>query len=609
MCKSKGNPNIRAIKLWHSLCPAYFPLMIAIAFFENLSPYFNIYMSAAIINEIVGTRDTRKLILLVLITTVGNLIVTVIGGILNREFGHKTTIFDQKESALFSYKTLTLDYDDLENPAVRQLRRKIIESAKIDCHGKQSLLSELNSLIYNVINIILAVCLFVEMFVLIVSATFNLIAIILIGLLIILIALNVWITFFVTKKISRFSNNASQTMIDENRIDDALDCYNMGKDVRLYRQDKLIMKIKNFAFDLHKKAFKELFSKKFKVEIILWVLSYFLQALTYLFVCIYAIQGVFGVGNIVKYVGVIQRLINAIINMFSICGEIKYNTPFIEDYLAFLDIPRKMQNGTKSIKDKSGSNDITNYEIEFCNVSFKYPASDVYALRNVSIKLKHGGRLAIVGMNGSGKTTFIKLLCRLYDPTEGKILLNGIDIKKYNYDEYMSIFSVVFQDFKLFSFSLGQNVAASINYEEAKVEACLQKAGFGDRFVQMPKGTKTYLYKDFDENGVEISGGEAQKIAFARALYKNAPFIILDEPTAALDPIAEYDIYSRFNDIVGEKTAIYISHRLSSCRFCDDIIVFHQGEVIQRGSHETLIANEDGKYYELWNAQAQYYSS
>ena len=242
-------------------------------------------------------------------------------------------------------------------------------------------------------------------------------------------------------------------------------------------------------------------------------------------------------------------------------------------------------------------------------MSFKYPASEEYALRLVSVKFHVGERLAVVGLNGSGKTTFIKLLCRLYDPTEGEILLNGIDIKKYDYDEYMSIFSVVFQDFKLFSFSLGQNVAASVKYDRERVKACLEKAGFGARLQEMPEGLDTCLYKDFEERGVEISGGEAQKIALARALYKDAPFIVLDEPTAALDPVAEYEVYFKFNEIVGNKTAIYISHRLSSCRFCDEIAVFDNGKIVQQGNHEELIADENGKYHELWYAQAQYYNT
>ena len=248
-----------------------------------------------------------------------------------------------------------------------------------------------------------------------------------------------------------------------------------------------------------------------------------------------------------------------------------------------------------------------NYEVEFRNVSFKYPGSDEYALRNLSIKFKIGSRLAVVGRNGSGKTTFIKLLCRLYDPTEGEILLNGADIRKYSYSDYLSIFSVVFQDFRLFSFPLAQNVAVAEEYDSGKVIGCLEEAGFGQRLATLSQGIETPLYKDFDEKGVEISGGEAQKIALARALYKDAPFVILDEPTAALDPIAEAEIYAKFNDMVGDRTAIYISHRLSSCRFCDVIAVFDKGQIVQKGSHEELAADAAGKYYELWNAQAQYY--
>ena len=213
----------------------------------------------------------------------------------------------------------------------------------------------------------------------------------------------------------------------------------------------------------------------------------------------------------------------------------------------------------------------------------------------------------MVGMNGSGKTTMIKLLCRLYDPTEGEITLNGINIKKYDYIEYLDLFAVVFQDFKLFALPLGQNVAAAQQVDQEKAELCLKKAGFGRRLQELPQGLDTCLYKDFDKDGVEISGGEAQKIALARALYKDAPIIVLDEPTAALDPIAESEVYAKFNEIVKAKTAVYISHRLSSCRFCDDIAVFHEGRLVQRGNHEQLLAEKGGKYEELWNAQAQYY--
>ena len=252
--------------------------------------------------------------------------------------------------------------------------------------------------------------------------------------------------------------------------------------------------------------------------------------------------------------------------------------------------------------------DDNEFEIEFRDVSFRYPGSETDALKHLSFRFKLGTKLAVVGMNGSGKSTMIKLLCRLYDPTEGEILLNGINIQKYDYDEYMSLFSVVFQDFQLFSFTLGENVASSRNYDRVKAQRCLKQAGFGQRLSQLPKGLDTYLNQDFDQSGVTMSGGEAQKIALARALYKDAPFMILDEPTAALDPMAEYEIYTRFNDMVGRKTAVYISHRLSSCRFCDEIAVFHEGKLVQYGTHSQLLADPNGQYYALWTAQAQYYT-
>ena len=233
---------------------------------------------------------------------------------------------------------------------------------------------------------------------------------------------------------------------------------------------------------------------------------------------------------------------------------------------------------------------------------------DLLALDHLSLDIEEGEIFGLLGPNGSGKTTMIKLLCRLYEPTEGAIYLNGIDIKKYDYCEYMQLFSVVFQDFALFDYKIAENVAANEEYDAEKVEKCLKKAGFGERLSTLKKGVYTYIDKGFDDDGVMLSGGERQKIAIARALYKDAPFIILDEPTAALDPIAEAEIYSKFDEIAGDKTAIYISHRLSSCKFCDEIAVFHEGAVIQQGTHAELVADENGKYYELWNAQAQYYT-
>lgn len=201
----------------------------------------------------------------------------------------------------------------------------------------------------------------------------------------------------------------------------------------------------------------------------------------------------------------------------------------------------------------------------------------------------------------------IKLLCGFYQPQEGYITLNGIKIEDYKRDAYLELFSVVFQDFKVFAFPIGENVAASVYYDEMRVWDALKTAGLNEKAESLPNKLEQYLYKNVDVEGMDISGGEEQKLAIARAFYKDAPFIIFDEPTAALDPIAESEIYTKFNQIVGKKAAIFISHRLSSCRFCERIFVFDEGKIVQRGTHDDLLKDSNGKYYELWNAQAQYY--
>lgn len=243
--------------------------------------------------------------------------------------------------------------------------------------------------------------------------------------------------------------------------------------------------------------------------------------------------------------------------------------------------------------------------IEFRDVSFRYE-NEEEILSHLSFKIEKGKKVALVGNNGAGKSTFIKLLCRLYDPTEGEILLNGIDIRYYDYNEYIQLFSVVFQDFKLFSFTIAENVAVSKEFDEEKVRDCLRKAGFTERLGELEKDIHTNLFK-LKEDGMEISGGEAQKIAIARALYKDSPLVILDEPTSALDPVSEYEIYRSFDRLVEEKTAIYISHRMSSCRFCNQILVFDNGKIVQQGSHDELVRDEAGLYYEMWSSQAKYY--
>ena len=404
------------------------------------------------------------------------------------------------------------------------------------------------------------------------------------------------------KKQAEAWNSAGDLMLRENRLGGGYS--QSGMDSRFYRQQEIVGKIDKDLAEGHKKVYSRINNLDFALRIPSYLFSKGSELCSYLVIALYCSLGAFPVGSVIKYVGYLGLLTGNIGILFFDLMELKNNEQFLETYLEYFDIKNDMYQGSLSVEKRSDKQ----FDIEFKDVSFRYAGADEYALKHISLNLKVGERLAVVGRNGSGKTTFIKLLCRLYDPTEGEIYMNDFNVRKYNYRQYLDLFSVVFQDYNLLAMPLGNNVASAAHWDTVKAEQKLFEVGFGERYKEMPQKLETPLYKNFDEDGVNISGGEAQKIALARALYKDAPFIILDEPTAALDPIAEAEIYSKFDEIVGDKTAIYISHRLSSCRFCDDILVFHEGSIVQHGAHEALLAQAGGKYAELWNAQAQYYT-
>lgn len=248
------------------------------------------------------------------------------------------------------------------------------------------------------------------------------------------------------------------------------------------------------------------------------------------------------------------------------------------------------------------------YEFEFKNVSFKYPKAEKYALKNLSLTLKAGQRLAVVGLNGAGKSTFIKLLLRLYEPTEGEILLNGVNVQRYSKTSYYRIFAPVFQEVNLFAFPLAENVSMKSpdGTDKGLAESCLKNAGFGEKLNELPNGFDTEILKVIYDDGTDLSGGEKQKLALARALYKDAPVVVLDEPTAALDALAESKLYGDFDKLIGGKTAVYISHRLSSTQFCNEVAMFRDGEMVELGTHKELL-EQGGAYAEMFKIQAQYY--
>lgn len=327
----------------------------------------------------------------------------------------------------------------------------------------------------------------------------------------------------------------------------------------------------------------------------------FCVAFNYLFVAVKALAGAITIGAFTQYAGALSRLsegFRGIVGHNSLIGR---SCAYMKDFLELMKLESGHRAGAIPVEKRLDGE----YEIEFRDVCFRYPGSEEVILKHVNCRLAMKNKLALVGKNGAGKTTFIKLLCRLYEPTEGSITLNGVDIRKYKEEEYRELFGVVFQDFKLFAFPLWQNVASGYERNDEKLWDSLTRAGAADFVRELPQGIDTILSKD-REDGVDISGGEAQKLALARALYKDAPFVVLDEPTAALDPISEAQVYAGFHEMVKDKTSIYISHRMSSCRFCDDIVVFDDGRIVERGSHEELLEKE-GVYAGMWRAQAKYY--
>lgn len=376
--------------------------------------------------------------------------------------------------------------------------------------------------------------------------------------------------------------------------------FRYGKDIRLYESaDMMCEKADTFA-DKWTGIWKE---QQRSMRPFGWgkdIVNALRDGLSYFYIGYLAVTKAISIGDFSMSVSSAAGLYWSLFRIVSSVQELRKRCRYAHRYLEFTAYPTAMVKGDKPVKDGE-------HTIEFSHVSFRYPRTEKYVLRDVNIKICSGEHLSIVGLNGAGKTTFIKLLCRLYDVTEGEILVDGVNIKDYSDEEYRRLFAVVFQDFQLFAFSLRENIALSGEADDRRIEETLKLSGFYEDAQKLEHGLDTTLFKSFDEKGTELSGGQKQKTAISRALYRNAPIVILDEPTAALDPVAEYDIYRQFNTLVGGKTAIYISHRLSSCKFCDRIAVFAEDTIKEYGTHDELAGQSGGIYAEMFRAQAQYY--
>ncbi len=596
----------RAMKILNEMMPRYWLYETFCTFAGTLVPYFGLYMSARLVNELAGDCDYRRLLWLAAVTVLGGFMLSLGRKILESKRAIRDNFLFSQHEAYLADAQNDFQYEHLENPDVVQWRSRIFAGVNSTGAGLVKVKWMVSDLIGNLLSAVLSVSLTASLFVMAAQGEYTgifrfinspLSAVVILALIV--------LSAFCFIKISTASSMRQQQAIGklaDMNTRHAIYAGLWGTDMIMFDLNRAVTEEFRRHW-LRPEWIAESESIALRYNTLSIILNAVLNLAIFLFTAAKAFIGVFGIGNFIMYQGTIKRFVTAVSSIAADVGGLRQNNSHLVSLYGYLDLPNDMYKGTLAVEKR----DDIDYDIEFRDVSFRYPHSENWALRHVSMRFKIGDKLAIVGENGSGKTTFIKLLCRLYDPTEGKILLGGIDITRYRYEEYMALFSVVFQDYTLFGFPLGENVAVDLNYDETRVRDCLIRAGMGDKLESMENGLEQAIGREYDSEGTDFSGGELQKIALARALYKDAPFVVLDEPTAALDPVAEAAVYEDFNVLVKDKTAVFISHRLSSCRFCDSVAVFDHGRLIQQGPHDVLVAETGGKYSQLWRAQAQYY--
>ena len=383
--------------------------------------------------------------------------------------------------------------------------------------------------------------------------------------------------------------------------------FKYAKDIRLFKMQDFIEQTWKDINTVYYAACKKNHRKWVMCEAKMSFLRLFQNLLLYVVLIYMVLNKGMSISDFVLYIGLVASFSTAMTDMFCNMVWMNMNRMELDDFRTFMDWNEDKPDIEKG-QGVSKNIGLKQFEFKFENVSFKYPGHEKYVLKNINLTIEAGSKLAVVGINGAGKTTLTKLLMRLYEPTEGRILLNGVDVKKYDRDTYFKIFAPVFQNIEIFAFPVWQNISMKPENETDKnrtMEA-LEKSGLDEKINKYENKIDTMLLRIFDPNGVDLSGGERQRLAMARALYQNREVLVLDEPTAALDALAEDRMYQEFNQMVKGKTAIFISHRLSSTRFCDKIVMFEDGRIIEEGTHEQLI-NANGKYRNMFQVQAQYY--
>lgn len=582
------------------------PATFFCALITSSRPFINIYFSAKIVSLLTSGARYKDIIIYILAAIALNFILHFIGDFLTDFCEFMRNLLFDRENFKMAEKLYSTEYETLQDGHFREILHKHEEAGASRWARFSYFMWTTQVFISGVYTVIVSVIMIMPLLKIGFTKTGDTFferPVFLISLIGVIAAMAV-LMLLIAIKMNKSYLAANEAYATLDRLFycfiDIFGNYKTGKEIRLYKEQNLINRIASDKILTDgEDTLRKISMRTAKTSSIVAVMGAAVAFGVYVFIGVKANFGLFDIGSLVMYCGAFMQIINGIMQIANTLGKLAEILPLARVYFEIAESSSDRVYGDKEL-------DTDKIEIEFKNVSFKYPSAENYALENISLKIENNQHLAVVGRNGSGKTTFIKLLCRLYDVTSGEILLNGVNIKDYTKDSITKLYSVVFQDFQMFSIPLKDNICTDGDYNSEKLYDCLEKSNILDRVKRMPKAENSYLYKDIDKDGVEISGGEAQKLALSRALYKDSPIVILDEPTAALDPIAENEIYNRFNSFVDSKTAIYISHRLSSCVFCDTIAVFEKSRLVETGTHQQLLGS-GGKYSELWNAQAQYY--
>lgn len=568
--------------------PSYLFLLLAAGLAEAAKPFVAVLLPKLVLEELSGARDPARLLLLTIAAAGFSGLIYWLSGYLSLRRDRANAKFNNLTDRVLADRTLTMDYPYLEDPEVLKMVQQFMQGRMTQGglagagwalgNGLPALLTALGMLF------ILA------------RLSGGLLGLLLAATAVSLVLLRLQV---------KYLSGMTMEMADGNRILSYLFSiftdFSYGKDIRLFEAEPLMTtRMKDTVDELWRVCFGN-YTKSGACQAGRAAIVQGVVALIYAMLAVQTVQKGLSIADFVMLtaaaVSFASSVMTAVTSAMNFYGALKMVAPFGE----YMNLPSVLSQGSEPVPELTGEDAVV-----FDHVSFTYPRAAEPTLKDLCFTIKRGERLAVVGENGAGKTTMIKLLLRLYEPDEGTIYLGGRDIRTMSREETLKQFAVVFQDFKLLAFSVKENICIGPDGDEERLHEVLRKLDLDKVMESTPHGAETSVYRLFDEEGVEFSGGERQKMAIARALYKDSPIVVMDEPTAALDPIAEAEIYGHLNQLVEHKTALFISHRLSSCKFCDRVAVFENGGVTQCGSHKELMAQE-GLYRRMFAAQARYY--